>query len=205
MPPGGFGPLGNIKQSGNAVTKLEQLFFQVSTWTQSEKSRFYRSLSLNMTIAIRSIWSDDTLADQEKIERIKWINEVHHRLINHMADLAHEKPLERDSDVWEMVQDYAQECPAIKGQLGQAIVSAFDGIGEGTIIDCRFCGKIMAGSVQDTDEARPTPEEMYRAGNVPIPNFGWFCSQECASRYEKTARVQFRRNQDDRVDYYNEN
>jgi len=187
------------------VTKLEQLFVQVSTWTKEEKSRFYRSLSLNITIAIRSIWSDDTVADTEKIERIKWINEAHHRLINHLADLAHERPLGTDSDVWEMFQDYTQGCAAIRGELSQAIVSAFSIAGEGKVIDCQFCGKILAGSSHDSDEALPTAEEMYKAGNVPVPNFGWFCSQICADRYEKAAKVRFTRNQDGVIDYYKEN
>ena len=187
------------------VTKLELLFFQINNWSEEEKSKFYRHLSLNMTVAIRSIWSDEELEDKAKIIKIKWINEVHHRIINRLADLADERPIGTDLQVWEMIQDYAKENPAIKSELSQSIISAYDSNGDRKAIDCLFCGKTLATYNQGSQQAQPTAEDMYQSGKVPVPNLGWFCSQECASKFEKMAKVHFQRNKDGNVDYYKEN
>jgi hypothetical protein len=42
-----------------------------------------------------------------------------------------------------------------------------------------------------------------KSGAVPVPNFGWFCSQECATRYEgASGRRMFDRNAAGEVQYY---
>jgi hypothetical protein len=40
---------------------------------------FYEVLAHNLTMAIRSIWSDESITADEKVERIKWVNEILHR------------------------------------------------------------------------------------------------------------------------------
>jgi hypothetical protein len=45
-----------------------------------EQLHFYELLAHNLTVTIRWIWSDETLSDPEKIEHIKLVNEVLHRV-----------------------------------------------------------------------------------------------------------------------------
>lgn len=68
------------------------------------------------------------------------------------------------------------------------------------ICKCQFCGKTIAQLMNDG--MVPSAEECYKRGNVPVPNFGWFCSQDCATKYEERNDIKFSRAQDGRVDYY---
>jgi hypothetical protein len=67
-------------------------------------------------------------------------------------------------------------------------------------LQCQFCDKVIAKQTAST--MAPSPEECYKSGNVPIPNFGWFCSQDCATAYEKKYDIKFARTIDGKVDYY---
>ncbi|WP_153800113.1 hypothetical protein [Foetidibacter luteolus] len=65
---------------------------------------------------------------------------------------------------------------------------------------CQFCDTIVAKLTEDA--MIPSAEECYKSGNVPVPNFGWFCSQDCATKYEKKYDIKFARTSDGKVDYY---
>jgi len=67
-------------------------------------------------------------------------------------------------------------------------------------VKCKSCDKIIAELIND--EMVPTPEECYRNGNVPVPNMGWLCSQECANDLEKKYDIKFARTKEGKVDYY---
>jgi hypothetical protein len=56
---------------------------------------------------------------------------------------------------------------------------------------------------ETTDAHTPPPEEIFNAGAVAIPNFGWFCSQRCATEFEQAfGRKLFQRNANGDVEYY---
>ena len=67
-------------------------------------------------------------------------------------------------------------------------------------VTCQYCGKEIAKFVND--EMVPSPVVCYKNGNIPVPNFGWLCSFECAEKLEKEYKVQFIRTVDGRIDYY---
>jgi hypothetical protein len=68
---------------------------------------------------------------------------------------------------------------------------------------CAHCGKLLARAVPERDAHSPSPEELLASGAVPIPNFGWFCNQECAKHYERAkGRRMFDRNAAGEVQYY---
>ena len=58
----------------------------VSGLTREEKGRFYLALARNITVAVRTIWSDDDLPVTERLERLKWMNEAMHRVINDLSE-----------------------------------------------------------------------------------------------------------------------
>ena len=70
------------------------------------------------------------------------------------------------------------------------------------ICKCQFCNKKIADFIDD--RMIPAAEECYNLGNVPIPNFGWFCSQDCATEYEKKYGIKFSRTEEGKVDYYSD-
>lgn len=70
-------------------------------------------------------------------------------------------------------------------------------------IVCAQCEKIVARFDAGSQTHIPTPEALYAAGAVPVPNFGWFCSQACATNYEQAkGRRMFDRNKAGEVQYY---
>lgn len=69
-----------------------------------------------------------------------------------------------------------------------------------TFCTCQFCDTTIAEFKHDI--MIPSAEECYKKGNVPIPNFGWFCSQKCALDYETKFDVNFNKTTEGKVDYY---
>lgn len=67
-------------------------------------------------------------------------------------------------------------------------------------IKCQFCNKTIALLIDDN--MNPSAEQCCKAGNVPIPNFGWFCSQSCATKYEHDFKIDFMRNPVGEIGYY---
>jgi hypothetical protein len=70
-------------------------------------------------------------------------------------------------------------------------------------IVCAHCGKILARAEPERGPHVPTPEVLLTSGAVPVPNFGWFCGQDCATRFEQAkGRRMFDRNSAGDVEYY---
>ena len=70
------------------------------------------------------------------------------------------------------------------------------------LITCLNCEKVIALFLEDEDQMQPSVDECYAAGNIPVPNCGWFCSQNCASEFEVSHGVKFGRTMDGMIDYY---
>ncbi len=51
---------------------------RVAGLTGEQRLHFYEVLAHNLTVAIRGIWSDESISDTEKVERMKWVNEILH-------------------------------------------------------------------------------------------------------------------------------
>lgn len=68
-------------------------------------------------------------------------------------------------------------------------------------IICQSCNKIIANKI--ADKVVPSFIECYKNGCIPVPNFGWICSQECAEKFEKQNEVTFYRDKEGKIDYYN--
>jgi len=70
-------------------------------------------------------------------------------------------------------------------------------------IVCEQCKKMLARADVEHATHVPPPESLLAAGAVAVPNFGWFCSQECAALYERAnGRRIFDRNAAGEVQYY---
>jgi len=67
-------------------------------------------------------------------------------------------------------------------------------------VTCLNCEKVIA--LLKEDKMEPGAEECYAAGNVPVPNCGWFCSQKCETEFERSHGVKFGRTTDGMIDYY---
>jgi hypothetical protein len=69
-------------------------------------------------------------------------------------------------------------------------------------IACRHCGKLLSTLDKATDINTPAVEQLIAAGAVPVPNFGWFCGQNCGDAYGREHGVAFQRNANGKIAYY---
>ena len=65
-----------------------------------------------------------------------------------------------------------------------------------------MCNKLLAEHDAPTDTHTPSPEELLERGAVPVPNFGWFCSQECGRRYTEKTGIRFDQDAEGNIRYY---
>ena len=67
-------------------------------------------------------------------------------------------------------------------------------------VNCLNCDTVIAHYINSA--MVPSPEQCYELGNVPVPNCGWFCSQECANQFSISHDLKFERNKNNLIDYY---
>ena len=103
----------------------------IGALTLEQKRKFYVLLGHNLTVSVRAIWSDENLADAQKIEGMKWINEIMHRLIFRVEKLHRIDDLEDDDwiekDFWETIHHWvSQSYEVVAGHVGWTIKSSFE-------------------------------------------------------------------------------
>ncbi len=69
-------------------------------------------------------------------------------------------------------------------------------------IACRHCRKLLSVANKSDQTLTPTIEELDRDGAVAVPNFGWFCGQDCGDAYSREYGVAFQRDATGRIAYY---
>lgn len=98
---------------------------QVGSLSQESLIRFYELLAHSLTISIRAIWSDEELDDSQKVERMKWINEIMHRVVLKSAALRIGRNECSEADTWEMMKHYISLCPDIAADIAVAMISSY--------------------------------------------------------------------------------
>ncbi len=59
---------------------LDGLETRLQKLNDEHRRLFYELLANNLTVAIRGVWSDEGVSTGERLDRIKWINEILHRV-----------------------------------------------------------------------------------------------------------------------------
>jgi len=90
--------------------------------------RFYEILAHNLTVCIRAIWSDEELDDHQRVQQMKSINEIMHRVVLKSAALRVNRNERRESDTWQMIQDYVAQCPEVGPHIAWAIISSYQAV-----------------------------------------------------------------------------
>jgi hypothetical protein len=86
---------------------------QVGSLGEEARLRFYECLSHDLTIVNRSIWSDADLSDADKVEQMKWLNEILHRVTAKTCCLRRRTHEWTEQDFGSLVQEYVASTPAI--------------------------------------------------------------------------------------------
>lgn len=69
-------------------------------------------------------------------------------------------------------------------------------------IACRHCGKLLSVADKVAETLAPSIEDLLHAGAVAVPNFGWFCGQDCGDAYSREHGVAFQRDARGQIAYY---
>ena len=77
----------------------------------------------SLTVSIRVYLCDDELDNDEKLDRVKWLNEILHRVITKV----YVRPYDKNNveGFFEMMADYIEKNPNIYGQLEHCFNKSF--------------------------------------------------------------------------------
>ncbi len=94
-----------------------------------ERQLFFELLAHNLTVVIRGIWSDASLAPAQQIDRIKWVNEILHRVTAKIRCLRLNTHEWTDADSVNDMRHWIAQNSAIEGDIQSAVrwsLSALD-------------------------------------------------------------------------------
>ena len=86
---------------------------QLSPLASEQRLCFYEFLAHDLTVAIRCVWTNDDLSADQKVDQMKWINEILHNATSAISCLSHRTHEWSDEDFGSMVQHWAAQNPAI--------------------------------------------------------------------------------------------
>jgi hypothetical protein len=98
----------------------------ISNLSSLDRLYFYEKLALNITISVRAIWSDEGYTDTEKIEAMKWLNEIQHRIVSKISVERLTLHEWKESDIIDMIECYVKFCPFIGSHITYAIRVSYE-------------------------------------------------------------------------------
>jgi hypothetical protein len=110
------------------MKNLKEQLQEVKKWHRSSQVLFCEKIVQNIYLATRSVWPDDSLTCDVKLEAIKWINEFIHRIDNFKFRL-NKAPMSENIDIFEIgrhAKFYADLNEIAMGEIGAIITSAYE-------------------------------------------------------------------------------
>ncbi len=97
----------------------------INALSHEQKLRFYETLAHKLTVSIRGIWLDKSCDDTQKVEQMKWLNEIMHRVIAKISVERRQTHQWTENDMYGMMTNYVRLCPALSGYVFQDITSSY--------------------------------------------------------------------------------
>jgi hypothetical protein len=101
---------------------------QVGSLPPESLIRFYEHFAHALTVSVRGVWSDEALNDVQKVEGMKWLNEIMHRVVLKSAALRLNRNELTEADTWAMILHYVSLCPEIEGHVAAAAISSYQSV-----------------------------------------------------------------------------
>ena len=86
-----------------------------------QKIRFYENLAFNLTLSARGVWSDENLSDAQKVEAMKWLNEILQRIITKTSGLRVDRNESSENDTWEIIKHWASMSSVAENYVEWAV------------------------------------------------------------------------------------
>ncbi len=96
--------------------------------SEEQKLHFYELFAHNMTIVIRGLLSETEIGDSEKVELMKWANEVLHRITAKVWVLRLKPHEWIESDFSKMLEEYKRMHPGISGAIDEAMQWSYQSV-----------------------------------------------------------------------------
>ena len=94
---------------------------EISSLSSEHRLHFYELFAHNLTVSIRGVWLNKEISDAEKVERIKLINEILHRVTSKVWVLRLNTHEWTEEDTWLMINDYISENENIRSEIYYSI------------------------------------------------------------------------------------
>ena len=98
----------------------------VGALPEDRRLLFYELLAHNLTVVIRGVWSDEGIADAEKVDRIKWINEILHRVTSKIRVLRLGEHEWTEEDSWLDIQHWVTRNRSIEAGVNAAVKWSYE-------------------------------------------------------------------------------
>ncbi len=99
---------------------------KINALNQADKTKFYRLLARELTVVNRATWSDAQATETERTDRLKWLNEIMHRVLNRLIDLSDEGESWTDQEVWDLIKQHVAQNKAISDEVSWAIKRSYE-------------------------------------------------------------------------------
>ena len=100
----------------------------ITALSAEQRLHFYELFAHNLTVAIRSIWSDEKASDAQKLERIKRVNEIMHRVTSKVYALRLNLHEWTEEDTWRMIEGCVAEDKGIEAEVNAAIKFSYGSV-----------------------------------------------------------------------------
>ncbi|UKN03477.1 hypothetical protein K6119_08115 [Paracrocinitomix mangrovi] len=97
-----------------------------SDWNLENKIKFCEKFLYQLAITNRAIWSDDSYLNEQKIEMLKWSNELNHRVWNILLELKRGEDKNSMTRLIENLKFSGQQAADLHGHLGANLKLSFE-------------------------------------------------------------------------------
>jgi hypothetical protein len=98
----------------------------IGNLNDEQRLRFYENLAHNLTVSVRGIWSEDNLSDTQKVECMKWLNEIMHGVTQKSAALRLGRHSYSEEESWGSIKHWVALSPTLTGHVLWAVKTSYE-------------------------------------------------------------------------------
>lgn len=106
--------------------KFQEAFHEFSFLPIQDKIKFIEALLFHFTLTGRALWSDVKLTDTEKVEGLKWLNELSHRIWNVKLELMQGIDDNSSKRLYENMKFYSEQSISLRPHLVPTLLGAYE-------------------------------------------------------------------------------
>lgn len=100
-------------------------FKLISELDEERRIRFYEILAYGLTVTVRGIWSNEKLTDAQKVESMKWTNEIMHRIVPKISAMRLKRDEYSEGDFYESIKHLVSQYPQISNAVEYEIKRSY--------------------------------------------------------------------------------